>query len=108
MDERDLEFPRPGETALPPEFTPLPDEFGQSGGTAPPAKAGRTLWKKVLYALAGLSALTAVTLSGAGTAPETTVLPETPSAQVGLCFTDGADGRYLLGSRTLFQSTHML
>ena len=81
MDERDLEFPRLGETALPPEFTPLPDEFGQSGGTAPPAKAGRTLWKKVLYALAGLSALTAVTLSGAGTAPETTVLPETPSAQ---------------------------
>ena len=81
MDERDLEFPQPGDTALPPEFTPLPDEFGQGGGTATPAKTGRTLWKKVLYALAGLSALTAATLSGAGMVPEMTDLPDTLPAQ---------------------------
>lgn len=80
MDERRLEFPPVGETALPPEFTPLPDEFGQGGGTAPAAKTGRTLWKKVLYALAGLSALTAAAFSGTGAVPETSDL-ETPPAQ---------------------------
>lgn len=81
MDERKLEFPPAGDTPLPPEFTPLPDEFGQSGGTVPTAKTGRTLWKKVLYALAGLSALTAAALSGTGTVPETPDLPETSPAQ---------------------------
>lgn len=78
MDEKKREFPAPPpEFSGSAEFTPLPDEFGQTGGAASAVKNGRRWWRKALYALAGLAVLAAAALSG-GAAPDMPAGPDTP------------------------------
>lgn len=81
MDGKKQEFsPLPPELPAAAEFTPLPGEFGQTGGASPAVKPGRRWWRKALYALAGLAVLAAAAFSG-GTAPDAPAAPDTPPAQ---------------------------
>ncbi len=71
MDGKKQEFSAvPPEFSAAAEFTPLPDEFRQTGGPTPAAKKSGRWWKKALYALAGLTALTTAAFFGI-TAPDT-------------------------------------
>ena len=81
MDGKKQEFSTvPPEFSTAAEFTPLPDEFRQTGGPTPAAKKSGRWWKKALYALAGLTALTTAAFFGI-TAPDTPATPDTPPAQ---------------------------
>ena len=81
MDGKKQEFSAvPPEFSAAAEFTPLPDEFRQTGGPTPAAKKSGRWWKKALYALAGLTALTTAAFFGI-TAPDTPATPDTLPVQ---------------------------